>query len=754
MKKRIIALILTVVMSLLALSSCNSGFDFATEDLSGYAKLDVEKFLQDLQKLEIEDGDFTTNKDTRDAFVAATVYNAIVDKVLAEKTAEEDQLKEGELGAGDVLYFVYYAVDENNNVYFGSDMNKSSITLSSTKANHVVRLGDKLDDEGDEIAKLIVENLQKGDIKDYIYSMSSVAELQNKAVEDVKAANPDKTEEELKDEIAAAKAEAIKIKAGDKVYITYTRTYTKKDAEGVETKVEEKAAYEYTTIDPEKNRLHELFFAEGSVANYGSNVTVKDAENKNSSTLTVPDGDITYTYTNVKALWKVESEGKAIATFKYTPYDVDTKQVMPDSLHSTATKENLGKKELTYYVFPTYYIEAPSYEEITAADILYYLNGSKLTADSYEALDVEGYKNGEETLEDLLKDITLVTASSDKDNKFYKEGELKTLLDAYNDAVKAGGSKPTDAQKKVIDEARAALTKAQNAKLKEVITKIAEAKKDDKVIGTEVLTEYVENTFHSLKEKYDSDITSKVQKAVLDLIYESVTITGYPEKLLEEFIDHVYESYEYDFYTGYTDDKKTDTNYNKYGDLDTYLEAKLGSNVDAAIEKEAKGYLDPILKVFYVSQVLNDKAVAAMPGYIQADIDGGAYNIDEEAYRDYYKEDAQKYIDEAKAKAEENKQSAIDEATKFLINDDYMKAFKKEVGSSYYRTLVETYGETNLRTGMQFNKLFYYLTSTNIFFNEDEGHAEIKYTEDGTKLDFRTVDYTIKVENDEADTDK
>lgn len=754
MKKRIIALILTVVMSLLALSSCNSGFDFATEDLSGYAKLDVEKFLQDLQKLEIEDGDFTTNKETRDAFVAATVYNAIVDKVLAEKTAEEDQLKEGELGAGDVLYFVYYAVDENDNVYFGSDMNKSSITLSSTKANHVVRLGDKLDDKGDEIAKLIVENLQKGDIKDYIYSMSSVAELQNKAVEDVKAANPDKTEEELKDEIAAAKAEAIKIKAGDKVYITYTRTYTKKDAEGVETKVEEKAAYEYTTIDPENNRLHELFFAEGSVANYGSNVTAKDAENKNSSTLTVKDGDITYTYTNVKALWKVESEGKAIATFKYTPYDDDTKQVMPDSLHSTATKENLGKKELTYYVFPTYYIEAPSYEEITAVDILYYLNGSKLTADSYEALDVEGYKNGEETLEDLLKDITLVTASSDKDNKFYKEGELKTLLDAYNDAVKAGGSKPTDAQKKVIDEARAALTKGQNAKLKEVITKIAGAKKDDKVLGTEVLTEYVEDTFHTLKEAYDSDITSKVQKAVLDLIYESVTITGYPEKLLEEFIDHVYESYEYDFHTGYTDDKKTDTNYNKYGDLDTYLEAKLGSNVDAAIEKEAKGYLDPILKVFYVSQVLNNKAVAAMPGYVQADIDGGAYNIDEEAYRDYYKEDAQKYIDEAKAKADENKQSAIDEATKFLINDDYMKAFKKEVGSSYYRTLVETYGETNLRTGMQFNKLFYYLTSTNIFFNEDEGHAEIKYTEDGTKLDFRTVDYTIKVENDEADTDK
>jgi hypothetical protein len=54
---------------------------------------------------------------------------------------------------------------------------------------------------------------------------------------------------------------------------------------------------------------------------------------------------------------------------------------------------------------------------------------------------------------------------------------------------------------------------------------------------------------------------------------------------------------------------------------------------------------------------------------------------------------------------------------------------------------------------MQFNKLFYYLTSTNIFFNEEEGHSEVKYTEDGTKLDFRTVDYQIKVEKTEDNTD-
>ena len=705
--------------------------------------------MENLQKLEIEDGDFTTDADTRDAFVKAAVYNAIVEKVLAQKASEDDQVKSGELTAGDVLYFVYYATYTDDNgkthTFFGSDMNKSSVTLSSTKANHVVRLGDKLDDKGDEIRKLIVENLQKGDIKDYIYSTSTTADLQKKAEDALKAEKPDATADEIK----AAKAEAIKLKDGDKVYISYTRTYTKKDGE-VETKVEEKAAYEFVTIDA-TNPLHKYFFEEGSVADIGYTITSKNP-------MKVTEGDIEYTYSNVKILWKVETEGQPIATFKYAPYDVDTKNVKPDSVFSSATTANvnLGKKELTYYVYPVYAIDAPSYEEITAADVLYYINGSKLTVDSYDAFDVEGYKNGEEKLEDLIKDVALVVDTAAKDNKFYKEGKLKDLLDAYNKAVKDGGAKPDTAKQKVIDDAKAALTDEQNATLRSLMEKIAAAKSGEKVLGAEVLEEYVHNHFHTLKEAYDDDIISKVRKEVLDLIYESVTIKAYPEKLLEEFIDHVYESYEYDFYTGYTDDKKTTTNYNKYGKLDAYLTAKLGQDVDAAIEKEAKGYLDPILKVFVVSQALNSKAVEALTGengYIEADIKGGAYRVDEKSYKDYYKEDAQKYIDDAKENAEKNMSDAREEAGKFLIDNDYMKAFKKEVGSSYYRTLVEQYGETNLRTSMQFNKLFYYLTSTNIFFNEEEGHSEVKYTEDGTKLDFRTVDYQIKVEKTEDNTD-
>jgi hypothetical protein len=114
-----------------------------------------------------------------------------------------------------------------------------------------------------------------------------------------------------------------------------------------------------------------------------------------------------------------------------------------------------------------------------------------------------------------------------------------------------------------------------------------------------------------------------------------------------------------------------------------------------------------------------------------------------------YGDKAAEKIAEAKKNAEESKQTARDEADKFIVNDEYMNLYKKEIGNAYYNDLVEQYGETNLRTSMQFNKLFYYLTSTNIQLNEDGDHTEVKYTADG-KLDFRTVTYTIKAET-EAD---
>ena len=52
MKKRIVALILTVVMSLLALTSCGS-FDFAEENLDAYGSFKYDEFMAALDKIEI-----------------------------------------------------------------------------------------------------------------------------------------------------------------------------------------------------------------------------------------------------------------------------------------------------------------------------------------------------------------------------------------------------------------------------------------------------------------------------------------------------------------------------------------------------------------------------------------------------------------------------------------------------------------------------------------------------------------------------
>ena len=742
MKKRIVALILTVVMSLLTLASCGS-FDFVEEDLSSYASFDEAKFMEALKKLEIEDGEFTTNSETRELVLAATIYNAILDKLIAQ-TDKDDWKYEGKLGAGDVLHFVYYATDADGNVYFGSDMNESTITGSSTKANHVLRLDDYLEGDGEELLKLIAEAVKNADVdvKDYVYSMLTKSELETEAEKKLKEEKPDATADEIK----AAKENAVKIQAGDKVYISYVRSYNK-FIDGANTAVKEKATYELIELDPE-NDFHKYLLAEDTTATIGGgNVTAKNP-------MVVTIDDIDYTYSEVKLLWKVDSIGEPLVKVEYAPYkdiEAEKKEVTPDSLYSTTTKVDLKDKTLTYHIFPVYYISAPQYEDISGADILYYLNGSSLNADSYEAFDND-YKNGSEKLEDLLKDVKSIFATTEKDNKFYAEGtELAKLLKAYNDL---GGANPTTEQKTANAEAKTALTDAQNAELKKVVDKIAAATFDGKTLGDVVRDEYKKSTQHSLKESYDSDIITKVRTAIYDLIFKSddyVKVTSYPEKLVKEFVEHIYESYEYTYYTG--DFDKNTSNVKKYATFEDYLVATLKvsgvDKIDGAIEKEAKTAITPIIKIYVVSKALEAEAVKAMNGpngYVEADITGGAYKIDEQSYRDYYGDEADKKIAEALKDAKEREESAREEAGMFLIDKAYMRRYKREVGASFYRQQIEAYGEINLRTAMQFNKLFYYLTCTNIEFVEDEGHVEIKYTEDGTKIDFRTVDYTIKAD--------
>ena len=341
MKTRIIALILTVVMSLLALCSCGS-FNFANEDLTSYATFDYEAFKKALQEIEIEDGDFTTDEATREKLVKSKIYNTIADKIIAA-TYESDRKVEGTLGKGDVLYFVYYAVDAEGNVFFASDMKESAITASSTKANHVIKLG-----ETNEENKLFIElkkALAEVDIKDYLYDTATTTDLSG---------------------------DELKVKADDVLVISYTRTHT--DAKG--NIITETASYETIVLnDTCDHVLVEKFLAEGADAKIGSNLKIGESEK-----FEIEIDGTKYEYSAVKAQWRVLKAGQAISTFKYTPYtsekEGEKKEVTPDNL--SKDKVDLMNKELTYYVFPAYAVSAPAFDEITAADILVNVYGSSL----------------------------------------------------------------------------------------------------------------------------------------------------------------------------------------------------------------------------------------------------------------------------------------------------------------------------------------------------------------------------------------
>ena len=202
MKNRIIALILVVVMSLLALCSCGS-YDFADEDIT-YASFDYAAFKDALAKIEIEDGEFTTDEATRLKIAAAKVYNAVVDKMIAE-TKEEDRNTtmsgDAALTGGDVLYFVYYAT-LGEQVFFGSQMNVTTLTSSSDKANHVVRLDNHYDEKTNTFAYLIQQEVLKmiengEDL--HAYSTKTKAQLEADFVEAWEAAHEGKTYAEVKE---------------------------------------------------------------------------------------------------------------------------------------------------------------------------------------------------------------------------------------------------------------------------------------------------------------------------------------------------------------------------------------------------------------------------------------------------------------------------------------------------------------------------------------------------------------------------
>lgn len=624
--KRIIGLVLVVVMLTLSLASC--AYNYAEDDMTKYSAFDKEAFAEALTKLKIEDGDFTTDEETRALKVLDAIYTT-----LAKSVDTADKKTEGVVGAHDILYYNYYCtatIDGVEHIFYASSMKESSavkfqLGLTTTKG----------------VTKLIEDKVAGFDFTDKNYSTSTT----------------DKTV------------------AADVVYVSYTYTYTKQ-VDGKDTVVEKDVAYERIDLSsshPLASKLVDKSFA-----------TKFDVDGTVNTTPYGYDKAVDVTYSDVTIHWAVDSEHEI--TFVDKTYTKDTDKAK----NIYGEEKKLKDVELTYHVFPTYYLEVA---ELNATNIVKEIFGKNIKSTSLSVFEDEKFESffnteGEnKALADLYQPIDDAEKALETAKKAYDEakavvdkaGENATEIEkeSLRLAEENVGKKQTDLDnaKKALDDKIAALL---------AVELEAEEGKEPETVSDRIVREYKENHYDSLEASYNSTIKMNLAEAIWELIEKNVTVNSLPEKAVDEAYDALIDGYKTTFYTE-SDSTTKESYYSEHkGDFKAFLIEELTvesyDEAKAKVREKAEEQVKPIVQLY---------AVAA------------AYEL--------------------------------------LYTDKEYKEYVKDV-SDYY---IELYGETNVRAAQQFDKLFNHFLEVEL--NEDD---EIEYNEDGL-IPYKNITYTISAEDAE-----
>jgi len=657
MKKRILSLVLVVVMLALTLTSC--AYNFANDSMSNYVTFGSEEFdafKEALEKLVIEDGDFTASDEkVREQKVLETIYNTI-----GKKADLENKKYEGSVGTFDILYYAYYCTANfegaDNVVLYASGMKEAS----------AIKLQLGMSSTAGELDLAIMEALKDKDIKDYLYKTNTDANTE--------------------------------LKAGDVVYVSYTYEYVGTDSKTVTVK----ATNEKMTL-VEGDAFSDKIIAECQ----------KVATKKDTFELTVDGQD--RTYKNVVVDWVVESATE-LGAFEVRDFD-DTKSV--SDVNGTSRKlSDIKDGILTYHVYPVYFVET---DELSAELVLGELIGVNLTEDVFDFFGDESYKitgeDGKEIkLSELVKELATLCASRDSAKTSLTNAE-KTLKEKQ-DAVDKAGDNVTEAQKTALDKAKKVIDGDPDAenendkKGKKLLLKEAQDAVDaqiEKVFTTgedvqeKVIEEYKALAYDTLEDQYNNEIIENVAKEVWALIVASVKVNSLPEKAVNEAYDRILENHKYTFYTGENSSTK-ESYYKQYdGSFDAYLIAtfakgKTYEEALAEVKKDAEEAVEPIVQLYAVAE--------------------------------HYK-------------------CVITDAE---YNEDFVK------GNSSYEYYVQTYGETNVRTAYQFDKLLSAILEVEtVEEGDDKGEMKDYVDNDGDgikeSLPFKNIKYTFKTEEEGEETE-
>ncbi len=613
MKRRIISSILVVVMLVLSLVSC--GYSYTKDDLAQYVDFNKSQFDKDLKNLEFEDGEFTTNEETRKQKIEEYIYNLLVNRV-----NKDDQITEGEISVLDQLFYRYYVSytdkDGNTVVLYPGNMNKSNTTTS-------IKLGDEtLTGEKKAIREQLVDLIKKGDlkeIKEYIYS-------------------PDNT---------ATKDTTVK---GAVAYVSYVKNWVEKDADGKEVTRKETHKYERVTLGDEKH-----FVATKLVGSTVGTALAEDSANP----LKDADGN---TYTGVKVDWIVptlegsDSVNKEICVVYETPTELSPKSsdlVVYNDKQKEADWKVPAKTTLTYHINPAYFLEV---EELDADLILKALL-SNLPKEEYKnddgetdtrARELEALKDAKTELEALASKVTgYNTAKSEYDKAVEATAKAKEDLakvnkdnkDAYDKAEKA--VKDAEADEKTKKDAMDKLDGEVKTKLTEVYKKV---NADEAKAKETVVSEYKAEVREVLIDEYNAEVKANIAEAVWALMLDTANVKGYPKKAVEETYDRMYEMYQAEFYTGKNSSNKT--YYSEYkGVFKDFLQAEMKKDsnwkdkstiiTDYKMAKHAlwalaEEYVGEIMVIYYVSGLYDGVT------YDKSEIKD--YKKDESGYFKYYKD--------------------------------------------------------------------------------------------------------------------
>ena len=698
MKKRIISLILVVAMAFLTLTGC--AYNYAKDDMSKYATLDYQKFYDALQALVIEDGTFGT-EDEGENGRKVKVQDAIAAAIL-KVTDAADKVFAGKVEKYDALYFCYYATDADGNVFYASKMDESKPTniqvglssledlnkaisdgvltvediashIYSTSAASVVGKGDVLSisyvktwgEDGKETKSnaYFVVGDNNAFAEALIGAQVGVTLDEIKVTEKIDENDVECTYTDVKVESIVKDNSTVKVADGDKVYLTYTYTFkatkneetnefevpegfdkTKIDAEG---NYKATVSYELNTIvaDPENATAEQKTFL-GQLVGKTAGSTTSSISVKNGGKFDSALEGVEVKFTNVKVNWIVNSDTEGFEV-KYTPYEEEYDEEKKNEKTETnvyGEKIRLNAKELTYHIFPVYYLDVADvsaeliirefYSTVASTEVAEHDETEEghdheaLTSYVFDTLNDKEFKNGDKTLADLVKELVTLNSTLTTKEKTLTDA-LKALSTAQSNLAKDDGKSDTETSslntklqnaEKAYATAKSDVEKAEKD-VEEKITAILACKKGETGIEAGIVADYETYHYDTLEEAYKSDIKTKLATKVIEYLNKNTTFGGeLPKKAVKNAYKAIMNTYKNDFYEGdyksssTSTSTSTETNYKHYnGDFDSYLLDKVVSNkgtmedVEKSIQAEAEQTVKDIILIYVFTEAVENK---------------------------------------------------------------------------------------------------------------------------------------------------